>query len=205
MKELQGSSDKNKLGYTPLYEERFADFADTAQAVLEIGVRKGDSIKMWREYFTQATIYGFDWGWPRQGNLTHIEKLNEIEGVNVVAGDQSSLEDINLLLAECSSFDIIIEDGSHMMDHQQLNFAWLFEALKPGGWYVIEDIHTSFRGAKYGVNTTESNTTYKMFTDFKRTGVLSSQYLSNETLADLSERIEVDYINRDICFIKKLR
>lgn len=41
-------------------------------------------------------------------------------------------------------FDIVIDDGSHRWDHQRISVGHLIRHVKPGGFYVIEDIHTSF-------------------------------------------------------------
>lgn len=40
-------------------------------------------------------------------------------------------------------FDIIVEDGSHLYKDQLLNLAQLLPLVRPGGVYVIEDLHTS--------------------------------------------------------------
>jgi hypothetical protein len=200
---LSGCQDKDRFGYTVMYEERFADLQETATAVVEIGVREGDSIKMWERYFTKAIIYGFDWASPVEGGMHYIDKLNKLEGIEIIVGDQDKKEDIdNFLVKTNTKFDIIIDDGSHMMSHQQLNMFWLWDSLKVGGWYVIEDIHTSFRGRGFEVEPDGGNTTHRLMETFKETSKLNSVYFDGSLLED---SMEVDFLNRDICFIKKTK
>ena len=54
-------TDKNTThSYIPLYEKLLSNKRLTAKNVLEIGVNEGGSIKLWHDYFTNATIYGLD-------------------------------------------------------------------------------------------------------------------------------------------------
>ena len=54
-------TDKNVLhSYLPLYEKLLKNKKETAQTVLEVGIYNGGSIKLWSEYFTNATVYGLD-------------------------------------------------------------------------------------------------------------------------------------------------
>ena len=40
-------------------------------------------------------------------------------------------------------FDVIIDDGSHRPMHQQISLVSLYPHLKPGGQYIIEDLHVA--------------------------------------------------------------
>ena len=54
-------TDKNTThSYLPLDESLFKNKRETAQNILEIGIQNGGSIKLWRDYFINATIYGLD-------------------------------------------------------------------------------------------------------------------------------------------------
>ena len=54
-------TDKNTThSYLPLYGSLFKDKKETTQNILEIGIQNGGSIKLWRDYFINATIYGLD-------------------------------------------------------------------------------------------------------------------------------------------------
>ena len=54
-------TDKNTVHYyLDTYEQLFKPMRETAKNVLEIGVRDGGSMKLWHDYFPNATIYGID-------------------------------------------------------------------------------------------------------------------------------------------------
>jgi hypothetical protein len=113
--------------------------------LLEIGVKGGASLRMWREYYERAEIVGID-----------IIPPLVIEGCTVLQMDQTDV----YALRELGKFDIIIDDGSHMTLHQQISFWFLFNnSLHPGGTYIIEDIHTSF----YTEYINSQFTTYDLF------------------------------------------
>ena len=59
--------------------------------------------------------------------------------------DQSNPEQMNRFMAQVGGdFDIIIDDGSHIVAHQIISFKTLFPYLKSGGIYVIEDLFSSY-------------------------------------------------------------
>jgi predicted O-methyltransferase YrrM len=41
-------------------------------------------------------------------------------------------------------YDLIVDDGGHSMKQQQASLEGLWDALKPGGVYIIEDLLTSY-------------------------------------------------------------
>ena len=45
-----------------------------------------------------------------------------------------------VLYKKHGSFDIILDDGSHLTEHMIASFESLFNLLKPGGVYMIEDV-----------------------------------------------------------------
>lgn len=73
--------------------------------------------------------------------------------IKVFHGDQSEKAFLaSLVEARPAGWDIIIDDGSHLPEHQILSFKHLFPALRPGGLYVVEDTETSWMksGVMYG-------------------------------------------------------
>jgi SAM-dependent methyltransferase len=147
-------SDKGFLrrdahGYTRFYEMLLAPLRDRPLAVLEIGLLVGGpeaadgvasrrltdapSARMWLEYLPRARIVGFD--------ICEGPEIADDRFV-FVRGDMGAPADLARAAAACpDGFDLIVDDGSHASWHQQVALAALLPALKPGGWYVIEDLH----------------------------------------------------------------
>ena len=127
-------SSKNISGFIQLYEKYFTPLRDSKINILEIGVDNGDSLRIWREFFSKANICGID-----------IDKKNfKINNTNILQGDQSDLNFLRSLVSEYKKFDIIIDDGSHQAKHIIASFNYLFNYLSDNGLYVIEDLQTSY-------------------------------------------------------------
>lgn len=106
--------------------------------MLEIGCSER-SLTTWRNCFPLAAIVGLDIS-PR--GPTNQEDLGSVEGVTFIEGDQRDVE----LLRSLGVFDVVIDDGGHIPHEQLLTFRTLFLAMPVGGWYFIEDLHTSYDG-----------------------------------------------------------
>lgn len=132
---IKHQTDKSSLNhnYSPYYEMFFERLRHEPISLLELGVFSGASTRSWKEYFTKANIFGVD--------IVYHPELNE-ERVFMIEADQSKPED-RTRLAEVS-YDIIIDDCSHRGIDQMDTFATLFQSLKNGGYYVIEDILCSY-------------------------------------------------------------
>ena len=127
-------TDKDsRHSYTDTYDELFTPFRESATDVLEIGVNQGDSIRLWRDYFTQATIHGADH--KLRDKLALLENDPRVQLHIGPAYEDSFLETF-----KGKSFDIIIDDGSHKARHMKYVVSNYFQFLKPGGVMVIEDI-----------------------------------------------------------------
>ena len=103
--------------------------------VLEIGVLGGASIKTWRDYFELGNIVGAD----INGDVRRYADGR----ITIEIVDQSKAEDLDRL-ARLGPFDLIIDDGSHIWDHQILTFQKLMPAVNHGGYYILEDLDTSY-------------------------------------------------------------
>lgn len=121
--------------YDRFYEVYLNNFREKEIALLEIGSGKNfESFNMWHEYFPQGRIFCMD-----------IDEEKEEEWGQVFKGDQSSPSDLFKLKDRIKTCDIIIDDGSHVPEHQINTFVYLFKnLLNPGGIYIIEDIECSF-------------------------------------------------------------
>lgn len=94
---------------------------------MEVGVKEGGSIRMWCEYFANASVVGVDINDPP----------GEYPEATIVIGDATRAETFEHL----DNFDVIIDDGSHRLFDQINTFHLLWPKLNPGGVYLIEDIH----------------------------------------------------------------
>lgn len=111
--------------------------------LLEIGVSGGGSLWMWKKYFPNATIHGIDNNqFPSAGDCRKWGDVNQ--NVFVHIGSQNDTNFLTSINEEHGPFDIIIDDGSHIMEHQQKSLFHLWPLLKDKGVYVIEDLHTSY-------------------------------------------------------------
>jgi hypothetical protein len=135
----KGDVYPNGNGYAFWYEKWFSSIKEQVTNICEIGVYNGGSTKAFYDYFPNANIVGID-------IFDKTEYENDRTITKIV--DQSNLEDLNKFITECNEqnlkFDIIIDDGSHDVYHQQLTFGKLFQLVKPGGIYIIEDMCTSY-------------------------------------------------------------
>jgi len=203
-----GKTDKSSLehGFTEIYEETFAFLKNEPIRLCEIGIAQGGSLLMWKEYFPKAKIYGID--------ILNRHKMNS-DRVETFVADQSDREQLQSFINEYGGdFDILIDDGGHAMNMQQISFGFLFKFIKPGGYYVIEDVHTSSEklGPYYGAEIGGGNSTLTMIINFIRSGKIESKYLTNEECAYLSANIEYctlftrsNNIRSSMCIFKKKR
>lgn len=148
----KGSAAFAGHGYSRIYHELFAPLRGQPVRLLEIGLlhhadpawsahpwqgparaTRAPSLAMWAAYFPQGAIFGFD--------INDFSAVT-IERCRILRGDMGSREDLQALVHESGGdFDIVIEDGSHASHHQQVALATLFPGVRPGGFYVVEDMN----------------------------------------------------------------
>jgi hypothetical protein len=106
--------------------------------ILEIGVLDGKSLKTWREYYYQSNIIGIDI------NPDCKQYDDRDNNVYVEIGSQDNHVFLNDVMREYGPFDMILDDGSHMNEHVIYSFEHLFQSVKSGGVYAVEDVSTSY-------------------------------------------------------------
>jgi trans-aconitate methyltransferase len=130
--------------YTPTYEMLLGSQRFKVRKVLEIGIgnlsqmshvhgyQPGASLRMWRDYFPGAQIFGLD-----------IDPQVMIQDARIETRvcDQSNAEALKHIGEEWGKFDLIVDDGSHDPQHQLLSFETLWPYLREGGYYIIEDVN----------------------------------------------------------------
>jgi hypothetical protein len=161
---LKYTTDKaNGHNYMDNYEFHFERLRYKKTKILEIGIggytnpnEGGGSLKMWKEYFENGNIYGFDID----------DKLGlDDERIKVFKGSQVDNIFLDSLLNELPDLNIVIDDGSHYPAHVIHTFNFIFPRLKSGTIYVVEDTQTSYwrsMGGDYN-NHSNLNTTMNYF------------------------------------------
>lgn len=199
-------SDKGRRGhrFTGVYELFLRPVKHEVGKVLEIGVLRGASLRMWNDYFPNAVIHGID---------IEDTSSNDTETIRTHIADQASREQLRAVLDVAGSdFDLILDDGGHTMEQQQVSFGYLFENVTPGGYYIIEDVQTSIYGIyqdRFGATKTGEGTTLAMIDHFIRTGEIESEFMTAEERADLTKNVEyASLLSRDngrgiTCIFKK--
>ncbi len=126
--------------YFKIYDELFGALRLRPISVLEIGIYKGASARVWRDFFhAESTIVGIDI------NTKCAEFDAPGKKLHIRIGSQQDKEFLTRVNQEFGPFDLIIDDGSHVSSHMISSFNHLFlDGLKPGGLYFVEDTHTSF-------------------------------------------------------------
>ena len=138
----QYGSDKGNLGHCHQYSFHYEKLIPrTTNAILEIGIGSHinfngsfGSIRAWLDWLESGTVYGFDIVEPPK-------ELLERENFVFVQGDQGNPDDLARLAEVIGEVDAIIDDGSHLSEHQLLSLEALWPCVREGGIYVIEDIH----------------------------------------------------------------
>lgn len=189
-------SDHN---FVEFYVKHFEKMRNLKLNICEIGILnhpdkqnrpyEGASLLMWRDYFCNSGIHGID-----INDHKHLEQ----ERIRIYIADQGNRKQLSQLFGD-ALLDIIIEDGSHFMHHQQITLGCLFKNLKSGGIFVIEDLHTSHPDMidNFKVNPNDTNT-LKMLQNYVASGIIESNCMTQE---------EQDYLNNNIskCIIEKGR
>jgi hypothetical protein len=117
-----------KHNYTAVYERYFSELRGRpGLKLMEIGVACGSSLKMWSKYFADARILGVD----IRPDCAKLCSLYPNISIKIQNATQAPVP---------GTFDIIIDDGSHVSADIVDAFRLNWPNLKPGGLFVIEDL-----------------------------------------------------------------
>ena len=126
-------------GYSKFYYNEFEKIKELKNNILEFGIHFGASQAAFSKYFVNSKIIGVD-------KNPYFKKFfsKNIRTLYCDVSDNHSLYFLRKYLKE--EIDIIIDDASHIPDHQLKTFIEMFSILKNKGVYVIEelDIFQSF-------------------------------------------------------------
>jgi len=189
--------------YVPLYEKILDGKENEKLKILEIGifrqppsvegrpVDKGRrltaaSIRTWYDYLPNSEIYAID--------LYDFKDFNN-DRIHTFICNQESVDDLEDLITKIGGdFDMIIDDGGHMMNQHQISLSTLFKYVKQGGVYVIEDLLTCHmpnyvRGDK---------TTLDVLYEYQKTKKINSTYINDENVKYIEDNILVVEVHATI-------
>ena len=124
--------------YTLFYDGLFKNKRYEKIRIAEIGILEGASILMWKEYFVNAEIYGFEYDKDFIDNFKNKYNNDRITLIDIDVCDKESIKrsfsKLNI------QYDIIIDDSTHQFEDQIRFIENSYQYLKPGGILIIEDI-----------------------------------------------------------------
>jgi len=144
-------TDKPMSDYVWKYETHLEPIRDKVTSVLEIGVgsvlkthpynfagnlqwfphyKPGGSLRVWRDYFPNAFVFGID---------IAEDCVVEENRIRTFIFNSASKTDCDFYLIDMT-FDLIVDDGSHLLENQIRTFYNLFHRVREGGFYVVEDV-----------------------------------------------------------------
>ena len=135
---VKNNTDKSSIihDYLKKYEKYFPFKRTDKITLLEIGILNGESLRTWKDYFVNAKIIGID--------INPECKKHEEERIHIEIGDQSDESFLKNITNKYGSFDLIVDDGSHINSHVITSFKFLFNFVKSQGLYVVEDASSSY-------------------------------------------------------------
>jgi hypothetical protein len=135
--------------YEKIYEYLLEPFVSKPCTLLEFGIHRGYSIRAWQEYLPLAKIIGVDKK-EKYSNPAFFPGLEK--RVELKTGKQEDVDFLKSLIKTYNSFDIIIDDSSHMLEFTKITFETLWSSVNPGGIYVIEDLEVALKTIEW-INT----------------------------------------------------
>ncbi len=123
---------------------RFLEEADFMPAtVLELGIWDGGSAAFWVETLGLKQYAAIDL--QTRGDAGYYRRWHAERGEGVARTywgvDQTDAATIGLIISrhQLEPLDLVLDDCSHQFDCTRESFEFLFNRLRPGGWYIIED------------------------------------------------------------------
>ncbi len=125
--------------YLRNYEHYFGGLREQEVRLLELGIKAGGSLLLWRDYFERGLIVGLD--------IDPVQLDDPTSRVRTYQGAQQDTALLDRIARDNApaGFDIIIDDCAHIGVLARASFWHLFDHhLKSGGVYVIEDWGTGY-------------------------------------------------------------
>lgn len=140
------NNNLHKHPYSAIYNLLFSPIRNNPIKLGEVGILDNMSMICWRNYFPNAVLYGYEWFDSRlqkaiDDNLPNVEyvKMN-VESEQSIKAALSSSE---------GKFDILIDDSTHIFEHQIKLINVGHKYVKSGGYMIVEDIFLQFDENNY--------------------------------------------------------
>jgi SAM-dependent methyltransferase len=196
---LKYGSDKSSFwhNYLKIYATYFEP-RDDFRKVLEIGVDRGASLRVWRDWFRNATIFGLD----IKPSCAEIPDLGP-ERIQIIIGDATKHSvwfDLHRLWD--GGFDLIIDDGAHTTEAigAALEHGW--RLLRPGGLYVIEDLHCVYH-TEYASVAVSPPALWVLIFGYIHDGLNTNGEPQRGDPAGVESDVAYVHFYRSLCIIKK--
>lgn len=135
-------------GYQFFYGPHLASFKSLPNVKLfEIGAKEGRSAAGWTRYFDDVHVDMLTYGGSRDNLVYHDRScdLGDCSKIHMFHGDQADTDMLqDIMNQRPEGWDIIIDDASHVPQHNIITFEKLWKSLKPGGLYIVEEVQTSY-------------------------------------------------------------
>lgn len=132
-------TDKNTVhSYLPLYQEILISKKETAKHVLEVGIYKGGSIKLWNDFFTNATVYGLD-----VMNSDHVwDGIKNNDKIILHTSTDAYNQDFFNTHISNKNFDFMLDDGPHSLESMKQFIKLYSQVMTDDGVLIIEDVQS---------------------------------------------------------------
>ncbi|MDO5581309.1 MAG: class I SAM-dependent methyltransferase [Planctomycetia bacterium] len=131
------------LHYFDVYDRYFSKFRDREILMVEVGVFKGGSLDLWKNYFgPKVKIIGVD--------IDPECKKFESDQIHIEIGSQEDRNFWKDFRNRYPKADIFLDDGGHTMKQQIVTFEEMYGHVANNGIYMCEDLHTSYWGDYQG-------------------------------------------------------
>lgn len=122
---------RNGLAYTDVYARYLGPWRRRSFTLLELGVHRGDSLRMWNAYLPRAKVVGLDL------EQVAAERAPEFD---VTVGSQADPDVLQSVLDRHPEIRVVVDDASHITSLTVASFRFLFPRLPRGSLYIIEDL-----------------------------------------------------------------
>jgi SAM-dependent methyltransferase len=156
---IEPKSDKGTLhdyinGY---YSNEFTNNRLNSLNIVEIGVRRGDSLNLLSKWFINSKIVGIDNG--KEMYRKDLEFVSKIANTTLILDNAYSDDTINKF--QDNSIDYLIDDGPHTIETQIISIQKWLKKVKKGGTLIIEDIQDwNNQKEKFDIECSKLNITY---------------------------------------------